>query len=298
MTLWKRALLFCTLCLIPGIGQTAEQDQTIAALEALARKGSARAQFELAQKLEHAEGTTQDPDRAIHLYCEAARQGYADAQYNLGWMYLNGRGVVTDDRQAVAWLREAAKRGHGHAPVVLSKLSTITPARTPKCPVPKTIGPVVAHLKPPAKIVKMVQELAPEYGLDPALVLAVIAAESSFRADAVSANNAQGLMQLIPATAERFGVDDPFDPRQNIKGGMKYLRWLMALFQGDVALVLAAYNAGEGAVMRYGGIPPFAETRSYIAKIRKLYNAKRHPYEPTLAKAAAIFAGPEVAELE
>ena len=92
--------------------------------------------------------------------------------------------------------------------------------------------------------------------VSPALALAVIAVESAGRADAVSSANAQGLMQLIPATADRFGVTDPFDGAQSIKGGVQYLDWLMDRFDNDVVLALAGYNAGEGAVARNGGVPP------------------------------------------
>ena len=103
--------------------------------------------------------------------------------------------------------------------------------------------------------------------ISPALALAVIAVESAGRAQAVSSAGAQGLMQLIPATAERFGVTDSFDTTQNIRGGVQYLDWLMRHFDNDVVLALAGYNAGEGAVRRNNGVPPFAETRDYVPKV-------------------------------
>jgi soluble lytic murein transglycosylase-like protein len=103
--------------------------------------------------------------------------------------------------------------------------------------------------------------------VSPALVLAVMAVESAGQARAVSHAGAQGLMQLIPDTAARFGVTDPFDPRQNIAGGVAYLDWLLAEFDGDPLLALAGYNAGEGAVQRNNGVPPFAETRDYVPKV-------------------------------
>jgi hypothetical protein len=102
------------------------------------------------------------------------------------------------------------------------------------------------------------------------LVKAVIAVESEFDQWAVSSKGAQGLMQLMPATARRFGVTDPFDARQNIFAGAKYLRILLDQFRGDVALALAAYNAGENTVVRYRGVPPYRETRSYIDKVQAL----------------------------
>ena len=103
--------------------------------------------------------------------------------------------------------------------------------------------------------------------VSPALVLAVIAIESSGRKEAVSSVGAQGLMQLMPATAARFGVNDVADAAQNISGGVKYLDWLMTEFDGDPILVLAGYNAGEGAVRQHKGVPPFAETRDYVPKV-------------------------------
>ncbi len=103
--------------------------------------------------------------------------------------------------------------------------------------------------------------------VSPALVLAVIAVESAGRPQAVSHAGAQGLMQLIPATAKRFGVTDAFDTTQNIRGGVKYLDWLLTHFNNDIVLALAGYNAGEGAVRRNNGVPPFAETRDYVPKV-------------------------------
>lgn len=103
--------------------------------------------------------------------------------------------------------------------------------------------------------------------VSPALALAVISVESSGRADAVSSAGAQGLMQLMPATASRFGVEDSSVPQQNIAGGIKYLDWLMGEFGNDPILVLAGYNAGEGSVRKHDGVPPFAETRDYVPKV-------------------------------
>ena len=99
--------------------------------------------------------------------------------------------------------------------------------------------------------------LAPKYSLDPKLVLAVIEAESNFNPKARSPKNEQGLMQLIPATAQRFGVRNVWDTEQNLRGGMAYLQWLLKHFKGDVKLALAGYNAGEKAVERHGGVPPY-----------------------------------------
>ncbi|WCM53260.1 lytic transglycosylase domain-containing protein [Pseudomonas sp. WJP1] len=108
------------------------------------------------------------------------------------------------------------------------------------------------------------------YGVDRALIRAVIHAESAFRPNAISDAGAQGLMQLMPATAERFAVDDPFDARQNIRGGVRYLAWLLKRFNGNQMLALAGYNAGEASVDEYNGVPPYAETQSYVTLVQSL----------------------------
>lgn len=118
-----------------------------------------------------------------------------------------------------------------------------------------------------------VNRFAGLYGVDPTLIRAVIHAESAFRADAVSPKGAGGLMQLMPATAARFEVVDRFNPEDNIAGGVAYLALLLQMFQGDRELAVAAYNAGEGAVKRYGGIPPYKETRTYVKRVMQLQAA-------------------------
>lgn len=115
-----------------------------------------------------------------------------------------------------------------------------------------------------------IQSAARQHGVDEALVRAIIHAESSFRSNAQSHKGAQGLMQLIPATAARFGVSDPFDPAQNISGGVKYLAWLLKRYRQDITLAAAAYNAGEGAVDRNGGVPPYSETQRYVQRVGQL----------------------------
>jgi soluble lytic murein transglycosylase-like protein len=128
---------------------------------------------------------------------------------------------------------------------------------------------VESPLADPKAINEAVDRLAPTYGLDPVLVRSIILAESDYDPRAVSWRNAQGLMQLMPETAARFGVANPFDPTQNLRGGMSYLRWLYQRFGGNLTLILAAYNAGENAVAQYGGVPPFPETQDYVARVKQ-----------------------------
>ncbi len=121
-----------------------------------------------------------------------------------------------------------------------------------------------------------IEQAAVEAGIDAALVHAVITAESGYNPAAVSRTGAQGLMQLMPETAERYAVKDAFDPEQNIRGGTRYLRDLLDMFDNNLKLAIAAYNAGENAVMRHGKkIPPYRETQAYVPKVLRLYEKYR-----------------------
>jgi soluble lytic murein transglycosylase-like protein len=126
---------------------------------------------------------------------------------------------------------------------------------------------------PPPEISHLVEQTASRLQVDPQLVHAIIQVESEYHPKAVSRKGAMGLMQLVPETAQRFGVDNPFNPKQNIEGGVSYLKQLLDHFGGDLSLSLAAYNAGEGAVQRSGGIPSFAETRNYVRKVTDIYQS-------------------------
>jgi soluble lytic murein transglycosylase-like protein len=241
-----------------------------------------------ATALEHGEGVVRNAELAARLYCDAARDGDAESQYSLGWMYANGRGVERDDRAAAYFFHAAAEQGVAQAQAMLQRVGA-PDGSVPECMRPPPPPVVVAEAPPPSPapqpvlapkaIAKLVDTMAPAFKVEPQLVLAIIKAESNFDVDALSPKNAMGLMQLIPETAERFNVANPYDAKQNIRGGMAYLRWLLAYFEGDVALVAAAYNAGEGTVERYRGVPPYRETREYVQRILRTLGAVALPYD-------------------
>jgi soluble lytic murein transglycosylase-like protein len=131
---------------------------------------------------------------------------------------------------------------------------------------------------------QLIREVSQKYGVDSDLVFSVVAAESNFNPKAVSRRGARGLMQLLPSTASRLGVRDIFDPKQNVDAGTRYLRDLLKQYQGDLALTLAAYNAGPGAVHRYGRVPPYNETIAYVRAIRKTYEQRKNHSEPAGGK--------------
>lgn len=223
--------------------------------------------------------------------CKAALAGNRDHAFRLARRHLFGMGVRRNPRTGVAWLRVAAALGHPEAGRLLIHVPRGMGRQPPACDGGFSGGAGRGVATPPLEVKAMVERLAPQYGLDPRLVLTVMQIESAFRSNVVSPKAAAGLMQLIPATAERFGVEDVFDPEDNARGGMKYLRWLLSYFRGDVILATAAYNAGEGAVDRHKGVPPYAETQNYVAMIRRLYGEERHAYDPAVASASPLAGG-------
>jgi soluble lytic murein transglycosylase-like protein len=138
------------------------------------------------------------------------------------------------------------------------------------------------------KIADQVAKLAPRYAVDTRLALAVISVESNFEPGARSVKDARGLMQLVPETAARFNVRNSYDIGDNVRGGLAYLRWLLAYYKGYIVLAAAAYNAGEGVVDRYQGIPPYPETREYVRQVLRLYGNTQHPYDPRIVKPASF----------
>ena len=239
---------------------------------------------------EHGNGVERDGARAAALYCRAARLGDTESQFNLGWMYTNGRGVERNDSLAAFFFHAAAEQGMEQAIRMLGSVggpTTDVPdcMREPAPPKPRVVAtaprpaPPLPAIAAPHSIAELVKKIAPEYRVPTQLVLAIIQAESNFDIVALSPKNAKGLMQLIPDTAARFNVRNPYDPAQNIRGGTAYLRWLLAYFEGDVTLVAAAYNAGEGTVERYRGVPPYDETRAYVRKIVDAVGTLVQPFD-------------------
>lgn len=255
---------------------------------------------EQALAYEHGEGVPRDLELAADLYCDAARAGSAEAMYNLGWMYANGRGVQRDDAYAATLFEMALFMGHGEAEKARRFVGAYNGA-APDCLQSRAAGWVfsaretwdtqkyLASLpEQKRKLVQLITTLAPRFSIEPRLALAVATTESNFDPNATSPKNAMGVMQLIPETASRFNVRDSYDPVQNIKGGLAYLRWLLAYYQGNVALAVAGYNAGEGAVDRYRGVPPYRETQNYVRRIMEFFQRKDHPFDASVVAASPV----------
>lgn len=227
---------------------------------------------------------------SIAALCRRARLGDAASQYELAWTYSHARDGRRDDWAHYLFFAAAA---NGHEDARKLMLSMTWPQATvPDCFRAPALAPQGASvaLKAPPHIERLVQQLAPQYQVNPRLALTIIAVESNFNSAALSSANAMGLMQLIPDTARRFGVRNAFDPQQNIRGGLAYLRWLLAYYRGDVRLVAAAYNAGEGAVDRHRGVPPFAETQEYVRRVVARFGAAPHPYDAQVTSPSRLLA--------
>ena len=249
---------------------------------------------------EHGEGVPKDQRKASLIYCEAARAGDAEAMYNLGWMYVNGRGVARSDAMAAVLFARAAAAGHVYARQMQHFVGDESGA-VPDCMRPPEPDPPTALMddgpdpfsdlaRDKRRIADLVVKMAPQYAIEPRLALAVIATESNFRPDARSVKDARGVMQLVSETAARFKVKNRLDVDDNVRGGLSYLRWLLAYYEGQVTLAVAAYNAGEAAVDRYKGVPPYAETRDYVRRVRLLYPNERHAFDPQVVTASPMLA--------
>jgi hypothetical protein len=225
-------------------------------------------------------------------------------------MYANARGVERDDAVAATLFARAGEMGHEYAQRMLRYVGDergglppcLRPSEEPPQPVSgdqQADGAIFIGFDTEAfdylparkrKIAEEVARIAPRYGIEPALALAVIAVESNFEPEARSPKDARGLMQLVAGTASRFNVRKSYDVSENVRGGLSYLRWLLSYYRGEVVLVAAAYNAGENAVDRYGGVPPYPETRAYVNRVQRLFPHERHAYDTQLAEPSPIVA--------
>ncbi|GAN77174.1 lytic transglycosylase domain-containing protein [Acidisphaera rubrifaciens] len=226
-----------------------------------------------AVRLEIGDGVPADPRRALSLLCRATLLGNERAATHLAAWLLDPDGEGYDPLLAKAWLR-LSQRQAAHAP---------WHGLPPRCPSdPTSVLPATMAALP-----ALIAGAAGAAGLDVALVKAVIQVESGFHPDAVSIRGAAGLMQLMPATAARLGVLDRFDLRENLRGGTTYLAALLDRYHGDLALALAAYNAGSGPVDECRCVPAIEETRAYVSRVLAVYGSPIY--------AGPAFAGPDYA---
>ena len=280
---YSRSVLLILCGLLFSSYSQASYESPIIKITQQAKQGNLSAQVELATAYEHGEGISKSPVKAVKWYCKAAVRGSTDAQRNLAWMFLNARGIEKDEALAVRWFKAAAESGDKYSIQMLSRLNENLQTEKTICIVlPTPYWETGKCSKSCKKVVKIVNDIAPGYNVEPRLILALIKQESNFKIKARSHKGAIGLMQLMPDTAKRFGVKNSWDPEQNIKGGIRYLAWLLKQYQGNVALTLAGYNAGENAVARYKGIPPYKETQNYVKRILKVYGKSHHPYEKNI----------------
>ncbi|WP_310451661.1 lytic transglycosylase domain-containing protein [Sulfuritalea sp.] len=225
--------------------------------------------------VETGSGLQRNPRLAIKLYCEAGIMGSSEGYFRLARVLARGPAYLRNPPLANAYFALAARLGH-HAAFEQFDRAVVSAPLLDDCRA-IDVGPDIesfdldgylSALSPSKrKVAALIRRHAERYGIDVRIALAIALAESNLDAQAVSPKNAQGVMQLIPGTQERFGVTKPFDAEANIKGGLAYLRWLKARYAGDWERVAAAYNAGEGAVDRHDGIPPYRETQGYVRRV-------------------------------
>ncbi len=242
-----------------------------------------------------------NPWAAAALYCRGARYGITEAQYRLAMLYAFGLGVPEDRAAAATLFSIAAEQGHEESQKMLETIR-ISAHRLPNC-VQNDAEPEHAPWSSSSSspinsqilsinqktVAKIIIKIANWHGVDPNFALTIAKVESGLNSAAVSPRSAMGVMQLIPDTAERFNVKDVFNVSQNVKGGVRYLRWLLDRYQGNVALVAASYNAGEGKVDRYRGVPPYPETQQYVKRVMLLYPHTVHQTEQDRGRDINVF---------
>ena len=215
---------------------------------------------------------------AIRLYCDAAIMGSPEGFFRIGRVLLRGPAHLRNPALANAYFAQAAQMDHPAAPGYFDETVSFAPLERDCRDLepglagePFDIDGYLSALSPERRrVAELIRLHAARYGVEVRIALAIALAESNLDSQAVSPKNAQGVMQLIPVTQQRFGVKNPFDAESNIKGGLAYLKWLKLRFADDWELIVAAYNAGEGAVEKHGGIPRYRETEDYVKRVMLL----------------------------
>lgn len=270
MSRWLSILAFALAAFILAPSAAAEPRHSPPLLEMEAPR--LRALLEQAWAAEAGHRQFRNEPLAAALYCEAGRLGSVEGYYRVGLIYFSGNVFVRNKEIAARFFSTASLLGHREAGKLLEITGPPGDMGLPCLSIEDAGGFDMEHYvtalpHPKRRVVELIRNLAPRYSVDTRLALAVASVESNFNISARSPKNAQGVMQLIPETAARFNVRNPYNAEQNIRGGLAYLRWLGNYFEGDLVRVIAAYNAGEGAVVKYGGIPPYDETQAYVMRV-------------------------------
>lgn len=265
----RSAFLCCSLMLSLSVGAQGLPQKPPIVLEDEAPR--VQALLDQAWAAESGRGLGRDPWLAASLYRQAGALGNAEGYFRAARIHM----ALWSRGSATCLLAAASALGHRAAGEALEQAGggvradcdeTLTMPERFTFDMAAYVGGLSMDRQ---RVAALIRRLAPGYKVEVALALAIASAESNFNTRALSPKMAMGVMQLIPATAERFNVRDPYDPEQNIRGGLAYLRWLKAFFGGDIVRVVAAYNAGEGAVQQHGGIPPYPETRDYVVRVMR-----------------------------
>lgn len=270
MSRWLFILAFSLAAFVLASPVAAEPRRSPPSLEMEAPR--LRALLEQAWAAEAGHRQFRNEPLAAALYCEAGRLGSIEGYYRVGLIYFSGNVFVRNPEIAARFFSTASLLGHCEAAKLLEITGPPGNMELPCMSIEEAGGFDMDHYvaalpDPKRRVVELIRKLSPRYSVDTRLALAVASVESNFNISARSPKNAQGVMQLIPETAARFNVRNPYNAEQNIRGGLAYLRWLEKYFKGDLVRVIAAYNAGEGAVDRYGGIPPYDETQAYVMRV-------------------------------
>jgi len=257
--------LFCFLASSARADSYSEAPRVKAALE----QGSAA---------EYGIGVRKNRLLALAFYCDAGTMGSPEGFFHVGRIFASGPRQLRNPALANAYLALAVRLGNREALKYYDPMVANAPLRD-DCGLHTggreferfdIDGYLTRVASSRQKIALFIRSVARQYEVSPRLALAIAMAESNLDANAVSPRNAQGVMQLIPATQERFGVTKPFDVKHNVHGALAYLRWLHRRFGGDWRLIIAAYNSGEESVERYRGVPPFLETQQYVRRVLRL----------------------------